>query len=299
MFHGADVGQVDARCAVNRFSTLSKRALTGRPAQNDSTMMLPVRTAFVMEQALGHVTHYANVREFTDRQPDIAPVWLPVRFEPGRLSNLMPLMRSNWSVRASTRARLALQRTRARTRLDAIVFHTQVTSLFSVGIMRQIPTIVSMDATPINYDSVGEYYGHRPAGDGFVDRQKFELNRRAFQAASAIVTWCDWARRSLVSDYGIDDTTKPIRVVMPGAAAAYFEVGRRRMAALHTQTAARPVRILFVGGDFQRKGGPELLECVRTSFGDSCHLDIVTRDDVAAGPTFRCTAACRPTRRSS
>src|SRR5437588_11692780 len=107
-----------------------------------TTLGSPIRTAFVMEQALGHVTHYRNLREFTDRQADIAPTWLPIPFDVRGAARWVPLLRSNWSVRASWRARRALNAARARGPLDAVVFHTQVTSLFSVGLLRDIPSVI-------------------------------------------------------------------------------------------------------------------------------------------------------------
>ncbi|MDQ3703080.1 MAG: glycosyltransferase family 4 protein, partial [Chloroflexota bacterium] len=39
----------------------------------------------------------------------------------------------------------------------------------------------------------------------------------------------------------------------------------------------RPVRILFVGGDFQRKGGDLLLECMEGPLGERCELHLVTK----------------------
>jgi glycosyltransferase involved in cell wall biosynthesis len=42
----------------------------------------------------------------------------------------------------------------------------------------------------------------------------------------------------------------------------------------------RPVRLLFVGADFARKGGPTLLEAMKYALGAECELDIVTRDRV-------------------
>jgi glycosyltransferase involved in cell wall biosynthesis len=245
--------------------------------------MRPLRIAFVMEQALGHVTHYRNMREFTDQQPDIAPVWLPIPFEVSRLSRLVPVLRSNWSVRASLRARRALNRAQTRFSLDAAIFHTQVTSLFSVDIMRRVPSVISLDATPINYDTVGQYYGHRAAGDGFLDRKKYEMNQRAFQAAAGLVTWSEWARRSLVNDYGVDASR--IRVLPPGASQAYFDVGRARSAAETASRAGRRMRVLFVGADFRRKGGPLLLEAMAGRLGSLCELHIVTQsEDVIARP---------------
>lgn len=236
--------------------------------------MAPLRAAFVMEQALGHVTHYQNLRAFTDGQADIAPVWLPIPYEVEGPARLVPILRNNWSVRASWRARQALNRVRARGPLDAVVFHTQVTSLFSIDLMHRVPSVVSLDATPLNYDTIGEYYGHRQAGDGFLDHQKFLLNRRALNAAAGLVTWSEWARRSLVNDYGVDGAH--IRVLAPGSAPAFFDLGRARHAAA-AEDRTRPLRLLFVGGDFHRKGGPLLLESMNGPLGRRCELHVVTQ----------------------
>src|SRR4051794_30488941 len=101
------------------------------------TPMQPVRTAFVMEQALGHVTHARNLQSLVAERSDIASTWLPIPFDALGAARFLPLLRSNWSVRASWRARRALNTALATTPLDALVFHTQVTALFSVSLMRR------------------------------------------------------------------------------------------------------------------------------------------------------------------
>jgi glycosyltransferase involved in cell wall biosynthesis len=242
--------------------------------------MSSVRVAFVAEQTLGHVTHYQNLRAVTAQQTDVIPTWLPISFDVRGAERLVPLLRSNWSVRASWHARRALEAAVSRQRHHALVFHTQVTALFSVALMRRIPAVISLDATPINYDSVGASYQHRAAGNGFLDRQKFQLNQRAFQAAAGLVTWSEWAAHSLVGDYGVDPGR--VRVLAPGAAPAYFDIGQRRAGqSAHPLAADRPVKVLFVGGDFQRKGGPLLLDCLRGALAGRCELHIVTQQEVA------------------
>jgi glycosyltransferase involved in cell wall biosynthesis len=245
----------------------------------------PIRTAFVMEQALGHVTHYKNLRGFTERQSDISPIWLPIPYEVRGAERLVPVLRNTWSVRASWRARRALAAARATNALDAVVFHTQVTSLFSLNIMRKIPTLISLDATPINYDKLGPHYHHRPAGGGFVDRKKFEWNQRVFQAAGRLVTWSRWAQTSLIEDYNIEEGAT--RVVSPGANRAYFELGKRRTGASAPLETRDRVRILFVGGDFYRKGGNSLLEALKGPLANRVELDIVTQHEIASRPTVR------------
>jgi glycosyltransferase involved in cell wall biosynthesis len=244
---------------------------------NSSTA--PLRVAFVMEQVLGHATHYRNMREFASRQPDIAPEWLPISFEVKGASRLVPLLRSNWSVRASLRARRALSSVRKP--LDAVLFHTQVTSLFSVGLMRRVPSIISMDATPANYDRLAAHYGHRPANGGLLDQQKYAQNRRALHAAAGLITWSQWARGSLIEDYGVE--ASHIRVINPGAGAMFFDLGRARVTRQSPITSRR-VRLLFVGGDFERKGGPELLEVMAGPLGEISELHLVTSAQVEPRP---------------
>ena len=237
------------------------------------TPMQPVRTAFVMEQALGHVTHARNLESLVAERDDIASTWLPIPFDVRGPARFVPLLRSNWSVRASWRARRALNAALARQSHDALVFHTQVTALFSVALMRRLPTVVSMDATPINYDAVGQFYGHRAAGGGFLDTRKFQMNRAVFDAAASLVTWSEWARRSLVEDYATNPAK--IHVLAPGAAPAYFEIGERR-----APSQAEKLKVLFVGGDFERKGGPLLLDAMGGLLTQRCELHLVTSGSV-------------------
>jgi glycosyltransferase involved in cell wall biosynthesis len=245
-----------------------------------------VRTAFVMEQALGHVTHARNLQSLVAERPDVASTWLPIPFDVRGAAKLVPLLRSNWSVRASWRARRALGAALARESHDALVFHTQVTALFSVSLMRRLPSIVSLDATPINYDQVGQFYGHRAAGNGLLDRRKFQMNQAAFNAAAALVTWSNWARASLIHDYAADPSR--IHVLAPGAAPAYFSIGERRVGE-HRDAATRTtdrVKVLFVGGDFQRKGGPLLLDSMRNDdlLSQRCELHLVTGASIDPQP---------------
>jgi glycosyltransferase involved in cell wall biosynthesis len=51
-----------------------------------------------------------------------------------------------------------------------------------------------------------------------------------------------------------------------------------------TVNAGYRVKILFVGGDFERKGGPLLLECMRAGLAETCDLHIVTQHEVPVTP---------------
>jgi glycosyltransferase involved in cell wall biosynthesis len=154
-----------------------------------------------------------------------------------------------------------------------LFIHTQVSALFATKVMRSVPTVVSMDATPINYDSVGESYGHSRQGVP-VEWLKRRVNRHALTAAAAIVTWSRWAAESVVGDYGIQEGK--VHVIRPGVNLQRFRPGSKG-------SAQEAVRILFVGGDFARKGGEDLLEAMH-HLGDRAELDIVTASPPAHIP---------------
>lgn len=239
-----------------------------------------MRAAFVMEQTLGHVTHYQNLAVAVQRQAAVLPSWVLVPFATAGVERVIPAYASNWSVRASYRARRQLRGVLADRSHQALFFHTQVTSLFSVGLMRRIPSVISLDATPINYDSVADAYGHRPAAGSWLDERKHDLNRAAFEAAAALVTWSEWAKTSLVTDYGVPE--EKVTVLAPGASRAFFTIGAERV---RRTSSGRAVRLLFVGGDFVRKGGPLLLEAVRAmNTRERFELHVVTGQPVPEQP---------------
>ncbi len=210
----------------------------------------PLRLGFALEYSLGHTTHAQNLKRTLESRPDILPTYvdLPFHDTPGAWAKL-PGIRSNWSLRASLGAYLAL-RPQAKS-LQAVLFHTQVTSLFSAGLMRRLPAIISLDATPLQYDALGAYYGHSASGNPRVEAFKKRLNVRAFQAARHLVTWSQWTKESLIADYGVP--AEKITVIPPGIDTAQWDFPRtfaRNSQKLH---------LLFVGGDFARKGGDVLL----------------------------------------
>jgi len=222
---------------------------------------------FVLEQTLGHAAHSKNLEHVVRADPEVDATFLHLNFERRNAWEKMPGL-GNWSFRASLMARRALKRRLAARRAHSIFIHTQVAALLATGIMRRVPTIVSMDATPINFDSVGSAYSHS-ASHPASEAVKRVVNRRAFTAAAALVTWSCWAADSLREDYGVPD--EKIHIIPPGVDTSLFSPG--------TRERHGPVRLLFVGGDFERKGGLDLLQAL-AGLGGNVELDVVTGDDV-------------------
>ncbi len=221
-----------------------------------------------MEQTLGHITHSTNLQQWTATDPKVMAEWEMIAFDAPDIWQHLPGFRRNWSLRASARGRAAAKKIVQKRGSDALFFHTQVTSLLSIQTMRRVPTVISLDATPLNYDNVGSGYGHQRSGR-WTEELKWWLNRRAFRSAYYLVTWSQWAKQSLVSDYGI--RAEKIMVIPPGV-----NLGRWRFDRCPS-VAKRRIRLLFVGGDFKRKGGSILLEAFRSNLKNDCELHIVTQ----------------------
>jgi glycosyltransferase involved in cell wall biosynthesis len=234
------------------------------------------RFAFVLEQTLGHVAHTANLERALAGTDWVEGAVYKLPYEPRGALERLPGFR-NWSLRASLMARAALRRRCRQGPLDAAFVHTQVASLLSVGVMRSVPTVVSLDATPVNFDDVGEAYGHR-RGYPLAETLKAAVNQRAFMAAAALVTWSRLAADSLSADYGVPASR--VHVIPPGVDLERFrpDPGERSDSLL---------RVLFVGGDFARKGGPDLLAALQGL--PEAELDVVTGGDVGQVPAnVRC-----------
>jgi glycosyltransferase involved in cell wall biosynthesis len=246
------------------------------------------RIGFILEQALGHVTHSKNLMANVPSDSEVAAYWGLVPWETDGPGGRLPLYRSNWTVRAGLRARALLREMTSRASsdarggdrpgLDALFFHTQVPAILAADWLRRVPGVVSLDATPIQYDQLGEYYDHA-MGPALLEGYKWRLNRDCFRAARHLVAWTAWTKRGLVADYEVP--ADKITVIPPGVNTDEWRCPTPRV------RSQGPVKILFVGGNFERKGGNVLLDAFRrlaaeAARGDAPELElhVVTRDTV-------------------
>lgn len=242
---------------------------------DDAALGRKPRVGFVLEQTLGHITHTKNLRALVGPNPTIDAVFEAVEFDVSGWPARVPGF-GNWTIRAGIRARRAIRRLRRGGRLDALFIHTQVPAIASPDHVRRIPTVVSLDATPIQYDELGAHYGHA-TGNERVEHLKWKANRQCFAGAAMIVAWAEWTKTGLVERYEVP--ADKIVVIPPGVDYEHWAaVGAGETVDGDDSSA---VRILFVGGDLERKGGLVLLDAVRALRDDGVdvELDVVTRDD--------------------
>ncbi len=225
--------------------------------------------SFVLEQTLGHVTHSMNLKQSLSETEGVDVRWFDVNYRPADLRYRVPPVSLNWSLRGSLMARDILNSAAAKSS-DAIFIHTLTIALLARGAYERTPTIISIDATPLNLDSVAAAYNHKKLPSG-VERFKLEVAKRALEPARAYVAWCEWAKRSLVDDYGVE--ANKVHVIAPGSDVDLFDFPERQ--------PNKTPRILFVGGDFVRKGGDLLLDVYRRRLKGRVELHLVTGSDLA------------------
>lgn len=225
------------------------------------------RIGFVMEHALGHVTHAQYLRRWVERDAGVAANWMMIPYQADDLWERIPGL--PFSLKLSLRARSLLRRTLEPARTDCLFMHTQGLCLFSLDYMKSVPTVISLDATPSNFKSIAPAYDSAPSA-GLADQVKSRWFGTAFSRAAALVGFSRWVRESLIRDY--DVAPEKAHVNPPGIDLQQWQAGPGNRGA-----STRRLRLLFVGSDFQRKGGDVLLTAFRGALSDFCELDIVSK----------------------
>lgn len=235
-------------------------------------MRIP-RLLLCIEQTLGHRAHGMNLQNAARTSGfDVATVDVPYP-EGSRL----PLP---WAVRGSVRARRLVHAGRA---ADVTLYHTQTVALLAPFERRPRPYVVSVDATPLQLDTMATWYRHRAAPSPVEDGKR-AWYRHVFARAAGLVAWSTWAADSMVRDYQAPRAA--ILVAHPGAREELFAIRR-------APESRRPPRILFMGGDFARKGGPALLEAF-APLAHRAELTLVTDAALEVPPGVRVINGVRP-----
>jgi glycosyltransferase involved in cell wall biosynthesis len=232
------------------------------------------RLAFAIDQSGGNAVYQANLARALADVPGLEATYHGVHIEQDDVWQLVPGVRSNFALAASARAASALHAVRRRTgRVDAALVHSQSIALFSIPFMRRVPTVISSDGTPRNYDSYADGLEHVVYGPR-VERLKARWTGAAIRAAHRLLGFSTWVADSFVNDYGAD----PSRVVVipPGIDTELWSPRPER------RPGDGVVRILFTGGHFTRKGGPVLLDWVKRTRHRNVEVHLVTQHPVPA-----------------
>ncbi len=228
------------------------------------------RVGIAVAQALGHVTYEQNLKRHLALRDDCDPCWIPVPMFVRDALERMPIA----GLRTSIRARIAVTAAEANQAFDALLVHTDSMALALLDVMRRTPTVLSVDATPRSLHEFAAHYRHG-VDSPLIERAKEHWNRAVYRQAAAIVSMSEWAKRSLVDEY--DVPACKVTVVPPSIDTSVW-----------CPASSKPrdgvARILFVGGDFTRKGGDLLLRWAASTREKNWEMHLVTREAVPSLP---------------
>lgn len=236
--------------------------------------MTGYRFGFALTTALGNQTRYVNLRKYADRDPEVEATWAPITH------HLDPDPYARWP--GAIHHQLVLNHQAAAVvdrwaSLDAVVVHAfQLFAYLSLRRRRDRGPVLALyqDYAPFRDPAVLQQYG-QDVRDDWRRRGRFQLQSWFTRRADLCVAWTQWAARSFIDDCDVDPGQ--VHVVNPGVDLELWP------AVPAPPGRDRRLRVLFVGGDFARKGGELLLD----AYGDLsaiAELDIVTRQPPAACP---------------
>lgn len=249
----------------------------------------PARILFVNENLGGHATVHLNLARALEEHDDVEPTYFDVP-APGLLRRVagaaVPVLGRHdldlQPLRFQLGQSLVVRRRLPEllTDVDAVHLYTHNAGLLSTEMLRERPSVVSLDATNTQ-NAYGLPYRAPTRATPHVLRPTVALERRVYAAADRVVTHSAWAAES-VRTYGVDD--ERIRVIPFG-----IEVHERPL----VEAGDRP-RITFVGATMDRKGGWRLLEVYRRHLVGRARLTLVTRDAVPPEPGVEVVADIVP-----
>lgn len=185
------------------------------------------------------------------------------RYPVGRLGRLSSVIESEILLRKKVRAEGIPPH-------DAVLFNGIGLAGALVPLLPPRPTAVTTDTTPLLMR--GQQLALSPPlprrlllqlSGAWQDHQLRSIRHRV----SVFLPWSRWCRDSLVADYGVPPSQCHVTLTP-------------KPLSLHRaqRVPDGPLRLIFVGNDFQRKGGDLLLDAFRTRLSQSCRLTIVSND---------------------
>jgi glycosyltransferase involved in cell wall biosynthesis len=250
----------------------------------------PLRVVFLNENTLGHSSYLPRFVRELEARPDlgITPIALNVIPMPAALQRRadhsirglrkfgLDFHAARWRRIVSRHARGMMDDLRRRQPIDAIVLNTQSVGLNLTELAREVPLLVCLDATFCQLRRSRWFAMNRVAAwfTPLTLAPILPAERRLLAAARRLLPWSAPVRESLLAEYQIP--AAQVEVLPPS-----LDLGRFRPSP--AKSSSRP-QVLFVGGDFFRKGGRMLLDAYRGGLANRCDLHLITESNVAPEP---------------
>ncbi|MDP9045241.1 MAG: glycosyltransferase family 4 protein [Pseudomonadota bacterium] len=239
----------------------------------------------VLSTSLGNLTRYQNFRRYAEQDPEVELTWAPIShyFEPGVANPYERLPRA-----VQARAIVIHQAQpvlRKLDELDALLIHMYEVDLLlalRAKFLRTPLRIVSTDDGPAIDPAT--YPFHPVDGRKAAWRKRLRLRVDLWRSRSAdfLIPFSTWAADLHIRGAGKSpDRVEPIHV---GLDLRIWPDRDRSNVVAHDR-----IKLLFVGGEFERKGGALLLQVFKSHFQDVAELHLVSKSapkDLPANTTL-------------
>ena len=249
----------------------SDRRLTSSLRQSPEVQRR-LRVGFVMSTEVGLKTQYLNWRASLEPELAIDPEWIVINWwnQEGLIERL-PVVPGK--VKSWLRSRIELRQGLKSGPFDALYIANLKIMRGNKRALRAQPYFATSDSTMKLLQDFGDIYGMRRNSIPLYEWRRHSLLAEAYRGALALFPWSNWAAASLVDDYGVNPVR--IHVIPPGVDIDRWRVPSR-------DPNKRRVDILFVGGDFYRKGGDVVLDWAHRTSARNWMLHLVTRERMSS-----------------
>ena len=237
----------------------------GRPRPEETIGLLRARHA--IEAGLPHAA------------PDVEPTFVEVppfnrwhrRFmRPVKRWDKLNLQSVRWHLARSWSTRELLLDHEYLTNPDVAHITTNHVAFLLAGIQRRLPCVISLDTLVIDWARMKRWIPPEAPTPAYLKPLE-PLERQALDSAPLNIAWTETLAER-VREFA---PKANVTALHPGLDLETFRPPRER------PTNARP-RVLFVGGRWATKGGPQLLEALGPRLGRDVDLDVVTQEPLDA-----------------
>ena len=229
---------------------------------------------FILTVKLGNATRFRILKKYAERDNEVSCIWAPIDYFPDESGTARFLMKLpsfvRWRAIVLWQAMPVMSSIR---KLDAVMVHqfepSVVLSLLR-AIKRQPLLVNSSDDTPLVPGREHPMYANELGRKAWLQALRFRLDVWRARRADLTIPMSTWAARILVEDCGV--TKESVHPLHVGVDLEEWPIQPPRPLENVTR------RLLFVGGDFARKGGKLLLDVHQAQFADEVELHIVSKN---------------------
>ncbi len=231
-----------------------------------------IKILCVFTNLLGGSVVSAKYKEALDSLPNMQVDYLYfdnkdyLKYKTPKFFKLSSTLESTWIIKEKYKKEIPKKD------FDLIIFQGFELFLGLYSLVKNTPTIISLDTTPalaqslIRQETETKFAKYKSHIASFIMNITF---KNAFKHVSYFLAMSEWCKESLTKDYHINDQKISVN---------YPFVNLNQFCPKKTIIKDGKLKLLFVGNAFKRKGGEFLLKLFQNYLSDNFILQIVSND---------------------